>query len=120
MRYNNVMRFLDGDPRERALGKALQQLGDSVNGVTLGTPTDRTRAQQLDATWCVVTFGLALTDKVVGHELGRAPVGLIQVECPLAFGETLIAGQVLFKSSTSTTVTLQCTGANKKARLLLF
>lgn len=102
------------------LNDCLGELFRVVNRIAFGTITDRGKLENFDAVWLVVQFVAASTDLTVQHGLGRIPVGLLQLECPLGPGETLLAGQVLFKSATATTVTLQSTGANKKARVILF
>lgn len=112
--------FDSQDPMLRILGQYLRQIGVAINEIALGVPANQTKAENLDAIWMVTQFGASLTDLIVPHQLNRAPVGLIQVEVPLEAGEALNAGKVLVKTSTTTTVTLQCTVDNKKARYLLF
>lgn len=103
-----------------AVSQFLDDMYRAINRIFPGVPINGEKSENLDGVWLDAQFTAASTNTTFQHRLGRAPVGLIQVEVPLAAGETLAAGQVLFVESSSSTVVLQCTVATKRARVLLF
>jgi len=124
---------LTGGEKEpaRAFSAADQILADlfrAVNGISVGTPSDGQRAENLDAVWLVYTTnGVANTDDIKRHKLGRVPVGFFQAERPNRVADTPNSGQVYFgaataaqPSATSDQVTLRCTTASKQVYVLLF
>lgn len=102
------------------LDQMLSDLYRTVVTLWFGAPTDKDKLENFDAVWLVAMFTAANTNTSFQHGLSRIPVGLIQAEAPLKPGEVLVSGVISFVSATSTVVTLQSSGANKIARVILF
>ena len=123
MRVPNILKVSPTeDDALRALAQSFERVIAAVNGLSFGPPIHLTKSANFAAQWLVVQFGTALTSVNQTHTMNRVPVGILQIEVPpdSGTGELVVAGQVLFIAANSSYVTLQCTGANKKARLLLF
>lgn len=105
------------------IDEQLSELYELAGFLAFGAPANGARLQNFDAVWLQLTFGSSGTDLTVGHQLGRAPVGLINVETPPSNVPTApVVGQVTFGTLApgTTTVTLRCGAANKVATVILF
>lgn len=104
----------------RAVDQMLDQIFTALARISPGPPVNDARCENIDGVWLVAQFGAAATNATFLHKLGRVPVGLIQVEALPDPGEAVVAGVVSLVTATKSDVTLQSTGANKKARVILF
>jgi len=93
------------------------------SGNKIATISDGAVPDNIDGRFLVYTSNsVANTDDTLNHKLGRAPVGLIQIEAPVVAGDTENSGRVYFSDTaapTAMTVILKCTTASKRCVVLL-
>lgn len=110
---------------DAAFGLIDQQFSELLNSavrVTFGRAVDGAKLENLNAYWCVHTFGaVANTDETVPHKLALIPRALINVELPLFTGAAPVVGIVTFGATppTATEVTVRCNAASKLAAFIL-
>lgn len=100
----------------------LDSLFRAMTLITPGTPSAGRPCENLDAVWVVHEF-TAAGDVTLPHNLGRKPVGLIQVEIPaIVAGAVPSVGFVTFGSvlPSASLVTLRCSAVPKRAAVILF
>lgn len=105
---------------QNSCAQVIDQLATVVNAIGFGTPASGVKPDNVDGIWLVAQFTAANTDTVFQHLLGRVPKCLLEAKRIPDAGETAnVTGDVTVTTWTNTSITLQCTSATKKARLLL-
>lgn len=112
----------------QAVGTMLDSAVDAANSVSLkpsivnilDATAHNMRPAQIDGVYVVQTLGGAGVATRVGHNLNRVPIGFFEVKTVPGPAETQVDGEVRMISADITTVVLQCAGANKTVRLILF
>ena len=111
-----------GDGAWAVLDDLLDSLFQAVNSISFGSPGNAIVPPNIDGRYLEYTTNSAAdTNDTLNHQLGRVPVGILQLEVALRSDETPNAGRVYWGSiaATDTTITLRCTAASKRVCVLL-